>query len=88
VLHISIWGLGDGTEFWASCVARQLTCGYLSDADNRIFRLNTEQILANWLYGFVSTNTRDHRKILRENFEKRYKQKPTKNKKNKYQNTS
>jgi len=23
VLHISIWGLGDGTEFWAPCVARQ-----------------------------------------------------------------
>jgi len=40
------------------------------------------------LTGLVSTNTRDHRKTLREIFEKRYKQKPTKNKKNKYQNTS
>jgi len=40
------------------------------------------------LTGFVSTNTRDHQNTLRKFFEKRNKQKPTKYKKSKYQNTS
>jgi len=41
------------------------------------------------LTGFVCTNTRNHRKTLRQTFENRYKQKPTKIARNvKYQNTS
>jgi len=40
------------------------------------------------LTGIVCTNTRNHRKTFREIFEKRSKQKPTKNQKNtKYRNT-
>ena len=34
---------GYETEFWAACVARQLTSGYLFDADNCIFRLKHMQ---------------------------------------------
>jgi len=41
------------------------------------------------LTGFDCINTRSHRKTLREIFEKRQKQNPTKNQKNtKYRNTS
>jgi len=41
------------------------------------------------LTSFACTNTRNHRETLREIFEKRKKQKPTKNQKNsKYPNTS
>jgi len=41
------------------------------------------------LTGFGCTNTRSHQKIIREIFEKRWKEKPTKNQKNaKYQNAS
>ena len=65
---------GDRTEFWAPCVARRQTCRYLSDTDKRIFRLNTYK--KSWQNGyailtrFASTNTRNHRKTLREIFEK------------------
>jgi len=41
------------------------------------------------LTGFAGTDTRNHRKTLREIFEKGWKQKPTKNQKNtNYRNTS
>ena len=78
---------GDRTEFWAPCVARQETCGYFSDADNRIFRNTCNKSrhgYAIYLDSFLLIPT-----ITGKHFEKslRNGKKTTKNQKNPVVNT-